>query len=244
MTKKLDGKVIIITGAARGQGAHEARRLVAEGARVVLTDLNSAGAAVAAELGDAAMFIPHDVGEETKWNAIVEATLAHFGCVNVLVNNAGVFKPADITETTAEAFDLHYRVNMLGVFLGMKAVVPAMKAAGGGSIVNISSIAGLRGYPGMIAYAGTKWAARGMTHSAARELAAFGIRVNSVHPGLVDTPMLDDHSPEALVAYQAAVPLGRMGTVNDVAEIVSFLASDLSSYLTGSEIAVDGGLGL
>ncbi len=244
MSKRLDGKVIIITGAARGQGAHEARRFVAEGASVVLTDINPAGAEVAQALGDAAIFMVHDVANEANWRGVVDAAVARFGRVDVLVNNAGVFQPGNIVDTTFESFDLHYRVNMLGVFLGIKAVIPAMTAAGGGSIINISSAAGMRGYPGMIAYGGTKWAARGMTQCAARELAEFKIRVNSIHPGLVDTPMLDDHSPEALVAFQAAVPLGRMGTVEDVAEIASFLASDLSSYLTGSEIAVDGGLGL
>lgn len=244
MSKRLDGKVIIITGAARGQGAHEARRFVAEGASVVLTDINPAGAEVAQALGDAAIFVVHDVADEAHWQTVVEAAVARFGKVDVLVNNAGVFQPGNIADTTFASFDLHYRVNMLGVFLGIKAVTPAMTQTGGGSIINISSAAGMRGYPGMIAYGATKWAARGMTQCAARELAEFKIRVNSIHPGLVDTPMLDDHAPEALVAFQAAVPLGRIGTVQDVAEIVSFLASDLSSYLTGAEIAVDGGLGL
>ena len=243
-TKRLDGKVAIITGAARGQGANEARRFVAEGAQVLLTDLDEAGAKVAAELGDAAIFHQHDVANEADWSAVVKAAIARFGKIDVLINNAGVFKPASILETTIEAFDLHYRVNTLGVFLGMRAVIPAMEANGGGSIVNISSIAGMRGWPGMIAYGGTKWASRGLTQCAARELAPSKIRVNSVHPGLVDTPMLDDHDPAALAAFTAAVPFGRMGTVDDVAEVVIYLASDLSSYITGAEIVVDGGLAL
>ena len=243
-TKRLDGKVAIITGAARGQGANEARRFVAEGAKVVITDLNPAGASIAEELGDAALFHQHDVASEADWHAVVEATLARFGKLDVLVNNAGVFKPGTILDTSPEEFDLHYRVNTLGVFLGMRAVIAAMEANGGGSIINISSIAGMRGWPGMIAYGGTKWASRGLTQCAARELTPSRIRVNSVHPGLVDTPMLDDHDPEALAAFTAAVPFGRMGTVDDVAEVVIYLASDLASYITGAEIVIDGGLAL
>ena len=243
-TRKLEGKVAIISGAARGQGAEEARRFVAEGAKVVLTDLLPGGADVAAELGDAAMFVRHDVTVESEWGKVVKAAVERFGRVNVLVNNAGIFRPASITDTTAESYEQHYRVNQLGVFFGTKAVIEAMKAAGGGSIVNISSAAGMRGYPDMIAYAGTKWAVRGMTKCAARELAPVRIRVNSVHPGLVNTPMLDDHDPAALKAFEAAVPLGRMAQTADVVEIVTFLASDLSSNMTGAEIVTDGGLGL
>ena len=244
MSLRLDGKVVIITGAARGQGANEARRFVAEGARVMLTDLNEAGAAVAGELGEAAAFHHHDVGDATAWDAVVAATVDRFGKLDVLINNAGVFTPANIVDTTPEAFDLHYRVNTLGVFLGIRAVIPAMQRGGGGSIINISSIAGMRGWPGMIAYGGTKWASRGLTQCAARELAPLRIRVNSVHPGLVDTPMLDDHDPEALKAFTAAVPFGRMGSVDDIAEVVTFLASDVSNYMTGAEIVIDGGLSL
>ena len=169
---------------------------------------------------------------------------SELGRLDVLVNNAGVFRPASILDTTAESYDQHYRINQLGVFFGTKAVIGAMQAAGGGSIVNISSAAGMRGYPDMIAYAGTKWAVRGMTKCAARELAHLRIRVNSVHPGLVNTPMLADHDPAALKAFEAAVPLGRMAQTSDVVEIVVYLASDLSSNMTGSEIVTDGGLGL
>ena len=243
-SKKLEGKVAIITGAARGQGADEARRFVAEGARVVLTDLLPSGANVAAELGDAAIFIQHDVANEAQWRNVVDTALAKFGRVDILVNNAGIFTPAMLEDTTAESFDRHYRVNQYGPFLGMKAVLEAIKAAGGGSIVNISSVAGMRGFPGMIAYAGSKWALRGMTKCVAREVAPFKIRVNSIHPGLVDTPMLNDHDPEALKQFEAAVPLGRMATTADVVEIVVYLACDLSSNMTGAELVTDGGLGL
>jgi 3alpha(or 20beta)-hydroxysteroid dehydrogenase len=243
-TKKLEGKVAIITGAARGQGADEARRFVAEGARVVLTDLLPSGADLAAELGSAAIFIQHDVANEAQWRSVVDTALEKFGRIDILVNNAGIFTPAMLEDTTAESFDRHYRVNQYGPFLGMKAVLEPMKAAGGGSIVNISSVAGMRGFPGMIAYAGSKWALRGMTKCVAREVAPFKIRVNSIHPGLVDTPMLNDHDPEALKQFEAAVPLGRMATTADIVEIVVYLAGDLSSNMTGAELVTDGGLGL
>lgn len=242
-SNRLQGKVAIITGAARGQGANEARRFVAEGARVLVTDLDGKGQAVADELGESARFVRHDVANEDNWKTVIAAAQDAFGKIDILVNNAGVFKPANIVDTTLAEFDLHYRVNTLGVFLGIRAVIPAMES-GGGSIINISSIAGMRGWPGMIAYGGTKWASRGLTQCAARELAPQRIRVNSIHPGLVDTPMLDDHDPAALEAFTAAVPFGRMGSVDDVAEVVIYLASDLSSYVTGAEIVIDGGLAL
>ncbi len=241
---RLEGKTAIITGAARGQGAFEAEQFVAEGARVLLTDLNEDGRGVAERLGSAAAFVKHDVASEDDWKAAVAMALGRFGKIDILVNNAGVFHPGPLEETSVESFDLHYRVNQLGVFLGMKSVIAAMKAAGGGSIVNISSAAGMRGYPNMISYCGSKWAVRGMTQSAASELAPHRIRVNSVHPGLVDTPMLADHTPEALEAFKAAVPLGRMATPEDVARLVVYLASDESSNMTGSALVIDGGLGL
>ena len=175
---------------------------------------------------------------------MVDTALEKFGRIDILVNNAGIFTPAMLEDTTAESFDRHYRVNQYGPFLGMKAVLAPMKAAGGGSIVNISSVAGMRGFPGMIAYAGSKWALRGMTKCVAREVAPFKIRVNSIHPGLVDTPMLNDHDPEALKQFEAAVPLGRMATTADIVEIVVYLAGDLSSNMTGAELVTDGGLGL
>ena len=241
--KRLAGKIAIITGAARGQGAREAAMFVAHGAQVVLTDVLESGAPVAAELGDSAIFVRHDVADEGDWNAVVHTARARFGRIDVLVNNAGIFHPNPIEQTSAADFDLHYRVNQRGVFLGMKSVLEAMKQAGGGSIINISSLAGLRGYADMIAYCGTKWAIRGMTKSAAREFARFGIRVNSVHPGLVDTPMMREGlPPQALAQFVAEVPLGRIAAADDVAECVVFLASDSSSYLTGAEITVDGGL--
>lgn len=241
---RLKDKVAIITGAARGQGADEARRFVAEGARVVLTDLMPSGAQLADELGACALYVAHDVGDEAQWRGVVEAARSNFGRVDILVNNAGIFRPCPIEQTTVAEFDAHYRVNQLGVFLGIQAVIGAMKAAGGGSIINISSQAGMRGYPDVIAYGSTKWAVRGMTKIAARELASCGIRVNSVHPGIIATPMLDPLGTDGLAAVTATVPLGRIGTTTDVVELVTFLASDQSSYITGAELVVDGGIGL
>ena len=240
---KLDGKVAIITGAARGQGAAEARLFAAEGARVTLTDVNGDGAAVAEEIGAKAQFLRHDISDEGAWARVVAATEERFGRVDILVNNAAIYRPAPLQETSAELFDAHYRVNQLGVFLGMHAVLDAMTRAKAGSIVNISSEAGLRGHPGMFAYSATKWAVRGMTRCAAADLAPLGIRVNSIHPGIIDTPMLDANGPEVLKAFTSMIPLGRFGTVAEVANLVAFLASDAAGYITGAEITVDGGVG-
>jgi 3alpha(or 20beta)-hydroxysteroid dehydrogenase len=244
MAGQLEGKVAIITGAARGQGAAEARRFAAEGAKVVLTDLSREGAAVAAGIGPSALFIEQDVGDEAGWSDVVSATLAAFGRIDILVNNAGIYIPRALPDTDAALMERHYRVNQLGVFLGMKAVIDAMTAAGGGSIVNISSQAGQAGHPGMFAYATTKWAVRGMTKVAAQDLARLKIRVNSVHPGLIDTPMLDENTEATLDAFKQATPLGRFGTVEEIADLVLFLASERSSFITGAEVAITGGIGL
>jgi 3alpha(or 20beta)-hydroxysteroid dehydrogenase len=240
---RLQDKVAIITGAASGQGAAEARLFAAEGAKVVVTDISDAGAAVAAELGDAGVFVHHDVASESDWSAVVGKTLERFGRIDVLVNNAGVYKPANLVDTDHALWDLHYRVNQYSVFLGMKAVVATMTAAGRGSIVNISSQAGMNNMAGMFAYASSKWAVRGMTKLAASEFGGAGIRVNSVHPGIIDTPMLGTNTPERLKQFEALVPMGRLGTPDEVAELVLFLASDAASYVTGSEITIDGGIG-
>src|SRR5262245_29161778 len=224
---KLDGKVALITGAARGQGEAEARHFVAEGAKVALTDvLEDEGSKVAEELGDAAIFIPHDVSSEGAWSEAVEKTTSELGGLDVLVNNAGIVEFAPLTETTAESFTRTFEVNQLGVFLGMKAVVPAM-AAGGGSIINISSVDGLFGTQMAVSYSGTKFAVRGMTKTAALELGPLNIRVNSVHPGIIQTEMLN--SPEAQGAMSLLlprVPLGRIADASEVATLVTFLASD------------------
>lgn len=246
MTGRLQGKVAIITGAAQGQGAHEARAFIEEGAKVMLTDLKPEVLKLAESLGPNARAMLHDVSDEDRWKEVVAETLAAFGKLDILVNNAGIFSPGPITETSKDSFVMHFKVNQLGTFLGMKSVVAAMKANGGGSIVNICSGAGQRGYPDMISYLSTKWAVNGMTKGTARELAPFGIRVNSIHPGLINTPMIAGPEGESDLIQEIAktVPLQRIGTTDDVVEPVIFLASDLSSYMTGSEITMDGGTGL
>jgi 3alpha(or 20beta)-hydroxysteroid dehydrogenase len=224
---RLDGKVAIITGAARGQGAAEARLFAAEGARVLLADiLDADGEAVAAEIGDAAAYTRLDVTDEAQWQAAVALAEQRFGPVTVLVNNAGILHFQVLHETELSDFENVMRVNVQGVFLGMKSVVPSMTRAGGGSIVNISSTAGLVGLPYFGAYVASKWAVRGLTKTAAIDLGHKGIRVNSVHPGGIDTPMVAGTTGDA--PFYKRLP-------------VLFLASDEASYIAGAELAVDGG---
>jgi len=239
------GKVAIITGGARGQGAEHGRRLTSAGARVVLTDvLEDEGTAMACELGESALFVRHDVGDEDSWSQVIDATCRFAGGIDYLVNNAAVAKFGPLIETGRTEFELHQRVNELGVFLGMKHVAPYMIERGGGSIVNVSSLGGFRAGGNDVAYVSSKWAVRGMTKSAAKELGPSGIRVNSIHPGLVLTPMISEVSAAVLADRAARVPLGRSGTVEDISRLVAFLLSDEASYITGAEIAIDGGLGL
>jgi 3alpha(or 20beta)-hydroxysteroid dehydrogenase len=241
---RLHGRVALVTGGARGQGEAEARLLVARGARVVLADvLDEQAAAVAASLGGAAHPLHLDVGEPDQWADAVAATLDRFGALDVLVNNAGIVRAGMIEGVAVAEFMEAVRVNQLGCFLGMQAVVPTMKQRGGGSIVNVSSIAGLQGVAGAVPYVATKWAIRGMTKTAAIELGHDGIRVNSVHPGVIDTlmtnnPQFDDVDKQAVFD---AFPIPRIGAPEEVAEVVAFLASDASSYCTGAEFVVDGG---
>lgn len=238
---RLQDKIILITGAARGQGAAEARLFVKEGAKVVITDVREdEGRTLAGELGSAALFLRHDVTSETEWQRAIDAA-ASLGGLHGLVNNAGIYQPARLLDTDTALFERHMRINQLGPFLGMKLVVPLMERSGGGSIVNISSVAGLRGSPGAIAYSATKWALRGMTKGAAADLAAKNIRVNSVHPGPIDTHMLDVRTPEQNAKRLQSVPMRRMGTAEEVADLVLYLLSDESRYVTGAEVAIDGG---
>jgi len=246
MARRFDGKVVLISGGARGQGAAEARMLVAEGAKVVLGDvLDAEGQELAQELGAAAVFVRQDVTEEADWaRAAAAAESLGGGGLHGLVNNAGIYLPRSLMETDAALFERHVRVNQFGCFLGMKAVVPAMERAGGGAIVNISSTAGLVGSPHAFAYCATKWALRGMTKAAALDLAARGIRVNSVHPGPIGTEMLNVRTEEENRARVQRVPMKRQGTAEEVAKLVLFLLSDDSAYMTGSELAIDGGASL
>lgn len=241
---RFDGKVVLISGGARGQGAAEARMLVAEGARVVIGDvLDADGRRLANELGNAAVYLHHDVTEESGWAQAIAAA-ERLGGLHGMVNNAGIFVPRTLMETDVELFERHTRINQLGCFLGMKAVADPMERSGGGSIVNISSVAGLRGSPGAVAYSATKWALRGMTKAAALDFAPRKIRVNSVHPGPIDTEMLKARSAEENQRRIEMVPMRRAGTAEEVAKLVLFLLSDDSAYITGAELTIDGGVSL
>ena len=241
---RLEGKTALISGGARGQGAVEARLFAEEGANLVLTDvLDEEGERTADIIGGT--FLHHDVTSEEEWAAVVARTVELHGGIDILVNNAGIYRIGSLLETSLEEYRSVIDVNQVGVFLGMRAVAPAMIEGGGGSIVNISSLAGLRGGGGGIAYGASKWAVRGMTKSAAVVLAPHGIRVNSIHPGVIETPMLGDTSmavPGNIERFAEGAPLGRIGQPEEVARLALFLASDESSYSTGSEFVIDGGV--
>jgi 3alpha(or 20beta)-hydroxysteroid dehydrogenase len=236
---RVDGKVVLISGGARGLGAADARALVNEGASVVVADiLDEEGSALADELGANARFVHLDVTRPDQWANALSVALEAFGTITGLVNNAGVFSIGALHETELSEWQRVLDVNLTGTFLGMKTVIPSMISAGGGSIINISSLEGIMGSAGMNAYVASKFAVRGLTKSSALELAALGIRVNSVHPGLIWTPMTEG-IPEDMVT----VPIGRGGNPEEVASFVVFLSSEESSYATGSEFVMDGGIG-
>ncbi|RQR27590.1 SDR family NAD(P)-dependent oxidoreductase [Burkholderia sp. Bp9142] len=238
----MHGKVVVITGAASGQGAAEAKLFAEHGANVVITDINAKGASVAERFGRLAHFVRHDVSKESSWIEVRRQALDRFKKIDVLINNAGVYQPATLLDTDMAIWDHHYRINQLGVFLGMRTMAEAMTAFGG-AIVNVSSNAGLNNVPGIFAYASSKWAVRGMTKLAASELAPLGIRVNSIHPGVIDTPMIGKNDPERSKFYEDMIPMRRLGKPEEVARLALFLASDASSYITGAEVTVDGGIG-
>ena len=239
---RLQDKVIIITGAAQGMGETHARLCLEEGAKVVLTDINSEkGDALAKELGDNALFIKHDVTNEDDWAQVVKATQEKFGQIDVLVNNAGITTHKSILDTSVADYRKILEINQVSVFLGMKAVIPTMKAAKKGAIINISSINGLVG--GAIGYTDSKFAVRGMTKAAALECAPHGIRVNSIHPGVIATPMImQGDTKDAVEAFAKTIPMRRVAQPEEVSGMVLFLASDDSSYSTCSEFIVDVGL--
>lgn len=241
---RLQDKVAIITGAASGMGAADARLFVEEGAKVVLTDLNQeAGAALAAELGENAIFVRQNVAEEADWDMVAKRTLEHFGRIDVLVNNAGILLMKCMRDTSVEEFNRIMAVNVTGVFLGMKTVAPFMREQGGGVIINMSSAAGMVGQVQTVAYSASKFAVRGMTKAAAMDLGPYGIRVISIHPGSIATPMTAQ-SGVATDSVLPLAPLNRSGSAMEVAQVVAFAASDAASYVTGSEMIVDGGLTL
>jgi 3alpha(or 20beta)-hydroxysteroid dehydrogenase len=235
---RLESKVAIVTGAARGQGEAEARLFAHEGAQVVIADvLDAEGEAVAKDLGDDALFVHLDVRDEQNWADVVTSTVERFGHLDVLVNNAAVHHIVKIEDETVEGFERMFRVNLIGTFLGIRTCAPALRRSGHGSIVNISSTAGLVGFRGHGAYGASKWGVRGLTKVAAIELGPE-IRVNSVHPGAIETDMLPEGDP----ARFRRLPLRRTGQPEEVAELALFLASDASSYITGAEFVVDAGM--
>ena len=245
---RLDGKVAIISGGARGQGATEARMFAAEGASVVFGDLlDDAGRQVEAEireLGGEATYVHLDVTREADWQAAVEEAVRRYGKLDVLVNNAGILIRKNIEETTEADWDRIFAVNAKGVFLGTKAAIPAMREAGGGSIINISSTAGLVASPsGSASYTATKGAVRLFTKSTAIQYAREGIRCNSIHPGPIETDMIQDSldDPAQWELRMQRLPLGRVGKPEEIAYGVIYLASDESSFVTGSELVIDGG---
>jgi len=244
---RLDGKVAIITGAAQGMGAEHARRFVREGAKTIFTDINEdAGRTLAAELGENSLFIRHDVSSEGDWQAVVAAGESRFGPIDVLVNNAGILGPGAKTADLAEV-DFHKvcTINLTSAFLGIKHAIPSMIRAGGGSIINVSSISGIVAIYGTpnSAYAASKFAVRGLTKQVAIEYGEHAIRANSVHPGYIRTPMMTAALDEDQIKVASgSVPIKRVGEVQDVSSLVVFLASDESSFITGSEYIIDGGL--
>lgn len=239
---QFSGQVVVITGAAQGQGLLEARLLVERGARVLMGDVQEdAGQHAAAALGEAARFIKMDVTREDDWRHALEIASA-MGEVHGLVNNAGIYAPAPIAATSVADFERHFQVNQLGPFLGMKVFVPALRARRNGSIVNIGSAAGMRGSPQSFAYCATKWALRGMTKALAADAGVDNVRVNYIAPGPVDTPMIHFRGEAENERRARQVPLGRLAQAEDVAPMVLFLLSEAGKYITGAEIMIDGGL--
>jgi 3alpha(or 20beta)-hydroxysteroid dehydrogenase len=238
-----DGKVALVTGAAGGIGEAVTRLLADRGGRVMMSDVRvDRGRAIALQIGHAVMCVELDVSSESGWTDAVARTLDAFGRLDILVNNAGVFETGLLETTTQTSFERMIAVNQIGCFLGMKAVAAPMRAAGGGSIVNVASAAGVVGNPGLFGYSATKWAIRGMTKTAAAELGRYGIRVNAVLPGSIDTDMVRPQTAAGRAAFFQSLPVPRQGQPGDVAEVVCFVASPQGAYCTGADFVVDGGL--
>lgn len=247
MPGRLDGKVAVISGGARGQGAAEGKLFAREGAKVVLGDvIDAEGQQTAQEIeaaGGTAVYLHLDVTQEADWQQAIDTTVQRFGKLDILVNNAGILRVEGLEDTTLEIWNQVFAVNQTGVFLGMKFAVPAMRAAGGGSIINISSVAGLVGGGGATAYQASKGAVRILTKSVATEYAKENIRCNSIHPGLITTLMVTEGiDPEGQQMIERMTPLGRAGSADEIANGALFLASDESSYMTGAELVLDGGM--
>ena len=235
---RIDGKLAVITGGARGQGAATARLFRRAGAEVYITDVDVVtGNPTAADAG--ATFLTHDVADPESWEDVVRRVLSDHGRIDVLVNNAAIIEWATMTETSLDSWNRIVAVNQTGPWLGMQAVAPAMKAQGSGAIINTSSIGGMGGSSPCYAYGATKWALRGMTRGAAQELGPFGIRVNAVLPGTIESQMIEGLDRDAMAS---AIPLRRIGVPEDVARLTLWLASDESSYATGAEFLIDGGM--
>ena len=248
MSSRLKNKVAIITGAAKGQGEFEARLFASEGATVVLCDIDVEACGKTAEeissSGGSAVSMTLDVTSEPNWIGVVEQTVEFFGKLDIIVNNAGIYSRVQIENTSVEEFDHILEVNLRGVFLGTKHAIPAMRTSGGGSIINISSTAGIVGNVGSGAYGASKGGVRSFTKYTAIQHAYEGIRANSVHPGPIDTDMISDNlsTAEGRKSTESRIPMGRVGSIEDVAMGVLFLATDESSYMTGSELVIDGGM--
>lgn len=239
---RLKDKVAIITGASQGMGASHAKLFVSEGAKVAITDINEEkGNQVAAELGNGTIFIKQDVSSESDWQNVVHTTVDHFGKLDILVNNAGISINKSLDDMSVDDYLKIFKINQLSVFLGTKYAAPALRKNGSGSIVNISSMNGLVG--GAVGYTDTKFVVRGLTKAAALQLAKDNIRVNSVHPGVIATPMILQGDSKAVIEeFAKNIPLQRVAEPSEVSKTVLFLASDDSSYSTGSEFIIDGGL--
>lgn len=240
--KRLKGKVVIITGAAQGMGKMHAEKALNEGAKVVITDINKElGLQTSQILGENAIFIQHDVANEEHWSNVISTVIEKWGRIDVLVNNAGITYSTPLEKLSLAAYMKIVNINQVSVFLGMKTVAETMKAQNAGSIINISSMNGLVG--GAIGYTDTKFAVRGMTKAASRELSPYNIRVNSVHPGVIQTAMLEQEDvKEQVEQFKKTIPMRRVAQVEEVSNMVIFLASDEASYSTGAEFVIDGGL--